>query len=73
MIRKILEKIAKWQKIYKNIAKGYKIVDTSNFRLLGKTHPKTGVKYVLKRLKYSSGEMIQGVFPVFKLKQMYLC
>lgn len=52
--------------IRNNASKGYKFIDTQNYKLLGKEHQQTGVKYVLKKLKYSTGEMLQGVFPAFK-------
>ena len=34
--------------------------------MLGQKHPETGVEFVLRKLKYSNGELSQGVFPVFK-------
>lgn len=52
--------------IARNAARGYTYVKTLNAKLLGKTHPETGVEFVLRKLKYSSDELIQGVFPVFK-------
>lgn len=48
-----------------DISKTYRLVPTINSKLLGSKHPETGVEFVLKKLKYSDGQMIQGVFPVF--------
>lgn len=52
--------------IRNNASKGYDFVQTGNYKLLDTVHEKTGVKFELKKLKYSTGDMIQGVFPVFK-------
>lgn len=52
--------------IRNNASKGYKFVNTLNYKLLGTKHGDSGVEFVLKRMKYSGGDMIQGVFPVFK-------
>ena len=49
-----------------DISKTYELVPTINSRYLGSKHPDTNIEYVLKKLKYSNGKMIQGVFPVFK-------
>lgn len=52
--------------IKKNASKGYKFVQTRNYQLLGAVHENTGVEFVLQKIKYSNGDMIQGVFPKFK-------
>ena len=54
------------KQITKNASKGYKYIKTVNSGLLGQKHPETGVEFVLRKLKYSNGELSQGVFPVFK-------
>lgn len=48
-----------------DISKTYRLIPTINSKLLGSKHPETGIEFVLKKLKYSDGQMIQGVFPVF--------
>ena len=48
-----------------DISKTYRLIPTQNSKLLGSKHPETGIEFVLKKLKYSDGQMIQGVFPVF--------
>ncbi len=48
-----------------DISKTYRLIPTKNSKLLGSKHPETGIEFVLKKLKYSDGQMIQGVFPVF--------
>lgn len=48
-----------------DISKTYRLVPTINSKFLGSKHPDTGIEFVLKKLKYSDGQRIQGVFPVF--------
>ena len=48
-----------------HILKGYTLVPTTNQKLLGKTHPETGVKFVLSKVQLSDGRKIKGVFPQF--------
>lgn len=48
-----------------DISKTYELIRTRNSKLLGSKHPKTGVEFVLRKLEYSDGRKIQGVFPVF--------
>ena len=54
------------KQIAKNSSKGYEYIKTINAGLLGQNHPVTGVPFELKQLVYSTGEMKQGVFPVFE-------
>lgn len=54
------------KRVQKNASRGYEFVDTMNKKLVGKIHDATGVEFSLKRLKYSTGQMIQGVFPKFE-------
>lgn len=54
------------KQIRKNVACGYEFVETTNCKYLGSKHPSKGVEFVLRKLKYSDGTMLQGVFPKFK-------
>lgn len=49
-------------------SKHYKFVNSHNLQLAGKRHPTTGVKFVAKKLRYSDGRKIYGVYPMFKSK-----
>lgn len=51
--------------VVSGINKDYELVSTINSRYLGSEHPETGVEYGLRKLEYSDGNKIQGVFPVF--------
>lgn len=43
----------------------FTFIKTYNQGLLGKTHPETGVRFVLSKVELSDGSKIKGVFPEF--------
>jgi len=51
--------------VLSNLSKEYKLVNTRNSILAGQVHPKTGIHYKMRKLKYSGGRMVKGVFPEF--------
>lgn len=51
--------------IGKNLIKHRTKVHTINESLVGKKHPETGVEFMEKKLNYSDGQRIAGVFPKF--------
>ena len=51
-----------------DVAKHYRHEKTINQDLKDKKHPVSGVLFKSKKLEYSDGRLIEGVFPVFKSK-----
>lgn len=47
-------------------AETYKPIATLNQSLVGKKHPKTGIEFVARKLDFSDGRKLKGVFPTFK-------
>lgn len=48
--------------------KHYEYIKTRNAHLAGDVHPKTGVPFVNKKVEYSDGRLIEGVFAQFDSK-----
>ena len=53
------------EEIVADIAKEYTPIKTINSKLIASKHDITGVEFGLKKLDYSDGRRIQGVFPKF--------
>lgn len=51
-----------------DVAKHYRHEKTINQNLKDKKHPVSGILFKSKKLEYSDGRFIEGVFPVFKSK-----
>ena len=47
------------------IFSGYTPIHTINYKMAGKIHDETGVKFVLSKIELSDGRKLKGVFPKF--------